>query len=129
MLIIHSSAAMARALDQPIDPHLKRLLALRRDQLLVDGIDELADIACFVCVFPGDGLEAAEAAVGFPIIIDGGPTFEWCLDHGGWLEAPIILSDDGYGVVLLVMDDPATDSALLAVLREHAAQAEGVAQP
>ena len=129
MLIIDSSAAMARALDQPIDPRLKRLLTLRRDQLLADGVDDLAEIACFVCVFPGDRLEAVEAAAGFPIIADGSATFEWCLDHGGWLEAPIILSDDGYGVVLLVMDDPATDPALLAVLREHAAQAEGAALP
>lgn len=129
MLIIDSSSALARALDQPIDPHLKRLLTLRRDQLLADAVNELADIACFVCVLPGDSLEAVEKAAGFPIVADGSPTFEWCLDHRGWLEAPIILSDDGYGVVLLVMDDPATDPALLAVLREHAAKAEGATLP
>jgi hypothetical protein len=125
MLIIDSSAAMARVLDQPIDPCLKRLLVLRRDQLLGDETDDLGNVACFVCVLPGDDVEAVETAAGFPIMIDGDPTFEWCLDHAGWLEAPIILSDDGYSVVLLVMDDPTTDPSLLSLLREYACRADG----
>lgn len=120
MLIIDSSEAMARALDQPIDQDLKRLLALRRDQLLNDtgGGCDLRELALFVVVEPGDSLPAIEEAAGYPVVTDGG--FEWVERHERWFEAVTILSDDGFGTVLLVPDEQGVDATLLAQLREEA---------
>lgn len=139
MLIITDAAGIARALDTPLSSEIKRLLELRAD---------LIDLATFVVVAPGDAVEAIEAAAGIPIttnLVDGSrygqsgfmPWFEWVADHGGLLEAPFILADDGAGVVLIVPDDDGIDAALLSMLRAHAdralgddlasAEAEGVA--
>ena len=127
MLSITSLAALARALDQPIDLTLKRLLALRHDQL-AEYDDDLIN---FVVVQAGDPIAAVEATLGFsPLVdfVDGtpfdgpgySPPFEWCADHGGWLEAPIIFSDDGAGVVLIVQDHDGVDADLLSLLHAYA---------
>lgn len=120
MLIIDSLEAMARALDQPIDRDLKRLLARRRDQLLADtgGDCDLKELALFVVVEPGDSLPAIEEAAGYPVVTDGG--FEWVERHGRWFEAVTILSDDGFGTVLVVPDSQGVDATLLECLREEA---------
>jgi hypothetical protein len=127
MLSITSSAALARALDQPIDPTLKRLLALRRDQLA----EYEDDLINFAIILPGDPIAAFELAFGFsPLVcpLDGTPfkkpgycpPFEYAVDHVGWFEAPIIFSDDGAGVVLIVQDHDGVDADLLALMRAYA---------
>lgn len=127
MFSIRSSVAMAQALDSPLDPALKHLLQERRDQLAEY---ELSDIASFLIVQPGDGIEAIEADLGFPIMtnmVDGvryghpdfEPSWEYVVDHGGWFEAVYILSDDGFGHVLLVQDRAGVDPDLLALCREY----------
>lgn len=131
MLIIDSRPALARAMNEPIDPTLKRLLALRRDQL-AEYDDDLTN---FVIVQPGDTLAAIESALGFsPLrgVVDNtpfgepgfSPVFEWAADHGGWLEAPIIFDDSGAGVVLIVQDQDGVDTDLLALLRAYAEPAQ-----
>ena len=130
MISIKSTADMARALSLPIDAELKRLLALRRDQLLAhDGYD-LGELAHFVVVEPLDTLATIEGVVGVPLstnLVDGScndepdftANFEFVAHHGQWFEAVMILSDDGFGVVLFVPDHPDTDIALLALVRDH----------
>ena len=66
MFIIKGEADLARALASPLDADLKRLLSLRRDQLLHDTDYELDELAKFVIAQPGDPLDALEAALGFP---------------------------------------------------------------
>lgn len=128
MLIIDSTTAMARALDQPIDQDLKRLLALRRDQLLINTDDDLGALALFVVVAPGDALAAIEAAAGYPVVTQG--AFEWVQRHAsGWFEAVAILTDDGHATVLLVPDDEGVDQTTLALLREEAASGEPITPP
>ena len=119
MINILDSAAFARAMDSPIDPDLRRLLLLRRDQLLADAGDcDLRDLVQFIVVQPGDTVTAIESAVSYPLIAD--PAFEWAVDHGGWYEAVTILSDDGFGIALFVPDDEAIDAAVLNAVRAHA---------
>lgn len=116
MISIKSSADMARALASPIDAELWRLLALVRDRLLeYEGYD-LGELAHVIIVKPGDALAAVEAEAG--VALTGDP-FEYVEHHEAWIEAAIILSDDGFGIALLVADDPATDATLLAALRQH----------
>jgi predicted metal-dependent peptidase len=130
MISIRSSAAMVETLSHLLDPDLRRLLTERRDQLLgYDGYD-LGDLVHIIVAQPGDTLAAIEAEAGVPLatnLVDGcqrgEPDFEPCFEyverHGCWLEAVLILSDDGFGVVLLVPDRIDSDPALLALLRRH----------
>ena len=131
MISIQSSADMARALDGSMDPDIKALLKLRRDQLQ-DGIDlDLAELAHFIVIQPGDTLSVIEAVAGVPLAtsyVDGSrfgepdftSNFEWVERHPcGWFEAVLILSDDGFAVALFAPDHGDTNRELLALLLAH----------
>ncbi|NML06529.1 hypothetical protein [Sphingomonas sp. G-3-2-10] len=123
MLILTNAQAMARALASPIAPDLKRVLRLRRDQLLFDtaGAYDLGELAHFIIVSKGDTLPEIETAVNYPIMPD--PPWEWVLDHGKLFEAPIIVSDDGCGIVLIVPDLEGVDATLLGLVRRDSVPA------
>lgn len=131
MLSIRNSADMDRALVSLLDPALRRLLTLRRDQLADDGLD-LDEIVHIIVVRPGDTLAEVEAEAGAAIatnLVDGKrlgdpefePLFEYVTRNDGWLEAVMILSDDGFGLVLFVPDTIDVDPAISLLLRRHAA--------
>lgn len=106
-------------LDEVLDPELRALLTTRRDQLLADAIGyELGELAHFIVAEPGDPIDEIEAAANYPLIAE--PAFEWTVDHGGWFEAVTVLSDDGFGIVLLVPDCEGVDPTLLNLLRDLA---------
>lgn len=118
MLIIDTAAAMAHALDRPLDPDFRQLLTLRRDQA--------GDAARFIVVQPGDTIISIEEAIGFPVMLhdgdDAAPAWEWAQRHdGGWIEVVFVLSDDGPADVLLVPDRDGTDADLIALLHIHTA--------
>ncbi|MBB5698506.1 hypothetical protein [Sphingomonas yantingensis] len=116
MLLIRSSADMARALAFGLEPLLHNLLAERRSQLLRDlpGTD-LSELAHFIVALPSDPIHLIEQVAGIPLatnLIDGSrlgepdftPSFEFVERHSGWIEAGLILNDDGFALVLLVPD-------------------------
>lgn len=127
MLSIRNSAQMEAALASVLDPALRVLLTQRRDQLAGEG--DLADLAHIIVAGPGDTLAAVEAEVSVPIsrnLVDGShlgepgftPSFEYVEQHpGGWFEAVLILSDDGFGIVLLVLDRVDVDPRLALLMR------------
>ena len=119
MIIIASTADMARALASAIDTDLKRLLALRRDQLSGDNDCDLAELARFVIAESFDPIAAMEVGAGVPLAGES-PWFEWVEDHGTLFEAVTITNDDGFAVVLLVPDKPGVDPDLLRLMRDHA---------
>jgi hypothetical protein len=123
MLSIRSSADMANALASLLDPDLRGLLTQRRDQLTDETGLDLSELVHIIAVGPGDTLDAVEAEAGVAISvnpIDGTkfgdrafvPLFEYVERHGCWWEAVLILSDDGYGIVLFVPDRIDIDPAL-----------------
>ena len=105
-------------IDDQTDPDIKQLLLTRRDQMAEHG--DLEELGTFIIVQPGDTLAAIEQAVGAPITTAGITTWEWVHDHGGVFEAPIILSNDGFGIVLIVPDIEGVDPELLDLLRRDA---------
>lgn len=131
MLSLTTGAAVRAAVADPaLDPQLRALLAARARQL-EDDAEELGDLAHFHAVEPGDGPADAAAALGFAPdvnLVDGSrqgdadfsPSWEWVEDHGGWFELAFVLTDNGFGHVLLVPDRPDTDPRLLALCRDHA---------
>ena len=70
-------------------------------------------------------MTAIEDATGWPILIDGMPTFEWVQRHGTVWEMPFVLSDSGAGHVLFVPDIEGIDPTLLDLCRTYANQPNG----
>ncbi|WP_375381519.1 hypothetical protein [uncultured Sphingomonas sp.] len=103
----------AAARDPTIAPAVRAVLRLRHGQL-GGGAG-----AHFHVVRPGDTLADAEAAVGWPMTLEGSPGWEWIERHGPVAEAVFILSDGGPAQVLLVPDDACP--SITSLLREHAA--------
>ncbi len=131
MLSIRNSADMDRALVSLLDPALRRLLTLRRDQLAEDGLG-LDEIVHIIVVRPDDTLAEVEAEAGVAIatnLVDGSrlgdpefePLFEYVTRKDGFLEAVMITSDSGFGLVLFVPDTLDVDPAISLLLRRHAA--------
>lgn len=118
MHIIRTWEQLADWLERPTNPDIAALLKLRRDQLIDCG--DLTEIGTFAIVQSGDPLTAIEIALGVAITVDGTPTWEWLERHGAIWEAPFILSDDGFGHVLIVPDAEGIDPQLLALCRANA---------
>ena len=98
------------------DPRLQRIVRQRFDQL-AEYDCPISDLACFHVVRPDDDVTDLLTNA-----IDGsnGPSWEWVEDHGGWFEAPIIMSDDGFGHVYFIPDRDDTNAELLSHCRRDA---------
>ena len=94
------------ALDAVTDENLRPILAQYH---------ELMDLAVIFIVQPGDTLDILHHARGRPF--EG---WEFIIDHIGWYEAVLIISDDGAGHVVLVPELPSIDPELLDLCRCHA---------
>lgn len=118
MHIIRTWEQLAEWLERPTNPDIAALLKLRRDQLIDCG--DLTEIGTFAIVQSGDTSGDIVMALGFQVTVDGTPTWEWVARHGAIWEAPFILSDDGFGHVLIVPDAEGIDPQLLALCRANA---------
>jgi hypothetical protein len=133
VLSLTTGAAIEAAInDATLDLDLRTLLALRARQLEDDTEPdvELGDLAHFHVVEPGDGMKEVKGALCFSVDInfvderrfgdpDFVPSWEWIEHHGGYFELAFVLTDDGFGHVLLVPDQQGTDQRLLDLCRSH----------
>ena len=121
MIVIRTAEEMARALDSPLDPELKHCLQDHWDRLAEWQDYDLSELAVFLIVQAGDTLEQAEAIISQPLVQEGCFTIppELVARRGGWFEATFILSDDGFGLVLLVEIADSTVPDLLAACNHH----------
>lgn len=116
MLILKDTDAIEAVSDRIV----KQLLTNRSEQILDDTDHDykLEELARFVIVQPFDTVDQIEAAAGYPVVTS--PAFEWVIDHGGWYEATMILSDDGFGVILFAPEKAGVEPTLLQLLRDLA---------
>ena len=131
MITIYDSVDMARVLSGPIDPDLKTIL-LDRLELLADFSEwDLADLAHFIIVEPGDCIDAIEMELGispFVNLVDGArypdprfePNWETCLYRHSHYLLTFALSDSGLGLCLLVPDRDDIAPHLLELCRFYA---------
>lgn len=121
MIVIRTAEEMARALDSPLDPELKRRLHAQWERLSEWQDYELSELAVFLIVQAGNTLEQAEAIIGQTFVQEGCFTIppELIDRRGGWIEATFILSDDGFGLVLLIEIADSTVPDLLAACNHH----------
>ncbi len=120
MLTITDGRSLARALSLPVDARIKRLLTLRCEQLGGD----ITDLARFIVVQPGDGLDALETVLGFPVFGEPELSFapEWVADEGDLLEAVWILTDCGFAHVAVVPRGPGISPQLIEVFAAYASE-------
>lgn len=74
----------------------------------------------FAIVEAGDSLPEIEAYLGREVI----GNFEWLVEWPCCFEAVFVLSDDGYGIDLLIPKSETVDADLLAMCRKYAVPAE-----
>ncbi len=114
-----------------LDPTLRELVNLRLKQLRQNYDGPLDDIVCFQVVEPGDELRDVTESLSFsPLenLVDGTtfgnpdfqPSTEWIACHGAWFELVYILTDDGFGTILFVPNDPGTEFDLHSMCLEFA---------
>lgn len=119
MIVIRTAEDLARVLSEPPDPELLSLLQAQADRLAEYPDFTFEELGMFAIVQPGDDLNSIDAAIGWALLDDD--TFarpvELIVQHGSWIEATFILSDDGFGLVLFVPIDASTDSQLLAACK------------
>lgn len=118
------------------EPYMRRLLALRFEQL-AQGEPYEADVHSFsVVVEPGDTVAAIEAACEWPILRsifddsrygdpDFVPAFEVLEEHATCFEVVYILSDAGNWIVVWVPNLPEVSEELLAFCHEYAVTEPG----
>lgn len=133
MLSLRTTAAMERVLRLPLDQQLRTLLEQRMEQLRVNYQGNLGEIVEFHVVELGDTQREIEAALSFPIlqnVIDGTvfgdpdftPCWEWMGDHGRWFELVYLFTDDGYGTIVFVPNDPGIEFDLHSICLEYASR-------
>lgn len=83
-----------------LSPSIRSLINLRLSQIATRG-EPLEELASFLIVQSGDTLAQVERETGY-LGNWGNLPFEWVSDHGQFYEAPIIMNDDGFALVLLI---------------------------
>ena len=132
MITIYDSAAMAHILSAPLDPDLRAILDGRLALLYPEFSDwDLADLAHFIIVEPGDSIDAIERELAInPLvnIVDNvrypdpafEPSFEFCIARKGYFDLTFALCDSGLANCLLVPDRDDIVPTLLEICRLYA---------
>lgn len=98
------------------DPCLQRILRQRFEQLAEYGCP-ISDLARFYVIRPED--DVTELLTN-PVDGSNDPPWEWCENHGGWFEAPVIMDDSGFGHVYFIPDREGINPELLNFCRRNA---------
>lgn len=119
MIHIRTAEDLARALDSPLHPELRQLLGNHAERLA--GYPDFAfeELAEMIIVEAGESLDGICSIMGPALVTEGTADFthpvELICRHDKYIEVVWILSDEGFGLVLLVELADNTDAALLAL--------------
>ena len=111
MHIHRDSASIFGAHASALGSELGELIGRRIEELAEYAETDLAALIKILVLEPGDALTAVDAELGFALLSRQCDAVE---SHQGWFELTLVLSDDGFGVVLYVPKQAETDSSLLA---------------
>jgi hypothetical protein len=119
MIVIRTAEDMARALASALDPPLKNRLRTYRDIFAEYPNHAFDELGLLLVVQPGDRPgdlgQASETELVLPR--EGSFQAEAVKRYGQWFEVSFVLSDDGYGIVVLIPDQPNIDPKLLAACK------------
>ena len=128
MQILRDSKSIEEGARSWLDPELRELLAAHVKSLNEYEGFELSELVSFIVFEVCDTVADLDAALGFPIManrFDGvrfgepgfSPSWEAIEEHINWFEMVYVLSDDGFGVVVLVSKH--ADPELLKMLQQY----------
>lgn len=126
MILIRTYAALSDASAVLEGNEVHALLEAHRERLADYADFDLTDLAMFAIAMPGDTLDSIEDDLGRALIDSTGIFIdppEVIQRHTDWFEVAFILSDDGFGLVLYVPIDSATDAKLLVATETAFAEA------
>lgn len=114
MIILTTHEAVTYAIERygqtvPVDT-LQRYAAMM----------ETEPIAWLFILQPGDTAQHLAQLRGLSF-----STWEFINHTDGWYEAVFVISDNGFGHVVVIPDQPDIDSELLSLCQQHATKAEG----
>ncbi len=113
---LRTHASIHHTAQHHLDPNLRKLIS-RRIEELRDYTEDLAELINIYILEPSDTLTSVDAQLGFSLAERSIDVIE---SQPGWYEITIVLSDDGFGVVLYVPIHPDTDTYLLEICASHA---------
>jgi hypothetical protein len=127
MIVIRTAEEMARVLSAPPDSELQHILQAHWERLSEWDDLNLEDLALFIIAPMGRTEEDIALAAGRALIADGAFVLlpEVVKRSSHWAEVTCILSDDGYGIVLLIELGAGTDKHLLSALNSVDVQGFG----
>lgn len=99
--------ACARAMGT----ELSDLIGLRIEELAEYGLDDFSSLIKILVLEPGDALTTVDAEMGFSLL---GRHCDVAESHRDWFELTLVLSDDGFGVVIYVPKHADLDPQLTA---------------
>lgn len=108
MLYISTAETLAYILKTGCDPNLNTILTRYEEHLQDERIAELFIIQ------PGDVQSDLARCRGRPFEL-----WEFIDRADGWYEVVFIVSDDGFGHVVLIPDQPDTDPTLRSICKAH----------
>lgn len=120
MHYIRTAEAMARVLETPLEPELHKILAEHQERLAGYYGFRFEELAEFLIIECGDMLTDSEATYGRQLVEDGrfASSAELAFRHSTWIEVIFILSDDGFGLVLLVETGEGADRSILSACQQ-----------
>ena len=126
MHVLRDADSVQAFLATTPDPELHRLIADRLADLSDYDDMDLGDLVNFIVMEINDPVAVLDAALGFAILSNrfdatpyGTPGFtpSWdaLTEHPAWFELVYVLSDDGFGLVVLIPKHPGVDAELIAM--------------
>jgi hypothetical protein len=120
MHTIRTAEDLARALDSPLDPELLSILRDHAERLAAYADFPFEELVTILIVEVGERLTEAH-----PVSVGAGwrdfsHSPEYVRFHVRWIEAVFVLSDDGFGLVLLVQQGERADPDLIAACEAEA---------
>ena len=112
MKVIRTAGDLARLLDTQLDPVLHNILTCHQGRLALYPDFTFEELALIIIVEAGDRLGPES-----PVQVRGGcftQPAEFIHDKTGWYDSAFILSDDGFGLVLIVQQGEGADRDLIA---------------
>lgn len=109
MQVMRDSASIRGAVTSTTDSTFSFLIARLIDDLS-EYEQDLAELFHVIVIEPGDSMHSVDAELGFSLLDRPLDVLE---AHPGWFELTIVLSDDGFGVVVYVPLLPGVDPRLI----------------
>ncbi|MPT04907.1 MAG: hypothetical protein E2582_11880 [Delftia sp.] len=99
MYVYSDSLSIQDACAQALGTELGELIGLRIEELAEYEVNDLSSLIKILVLEPSDALTAVDAELGFSLL---GRHCDVAESHQDWFELTLVLSDDGFGVVIYV---------------------------